>query len=75
MKKVKSVQSTQKAIGAGSILYKLTPLALRAVSSLSVLMRRNVRKTLSMVDIGVISSRKNGVRKKNSWRMLKKPMF
>lgn len=62
MKKVKSVHMVQKATGAGSIRYKLTPLALSAINSLSVLMRRNVRNTLNMVAMGVISNRKNGVR-------------
>ena len=60
--KVKTVQIVQKSTGAGSIRYSDTPLAFNAVNSLSVLMRRNVRKTLSMVEMGIINRRKNGVR-------------
>ena len=62
IQKPNNAQSTEKNSGAGSIWYRLTPPALRATSSLSVLMRKKVRNTDSMHAMGQMMSRKNGLR-------------
>jgi len=62
MYRLKSVHSEPNRSGAGSSWYRLSPLALSAVSSRSALMRRKVRKMLSMQAMGVSRSRNTGLR-------------
>ena len=59
--RVSPVHRRLNSTGAGSICQMLTPPARRATSSRSVLMRRKVRKTLSMQEMGMTSMRKRGV--------------
>ena len=69
MKMAKHMHTKEKRAGERNIWYMLTPPAFKAISSLSVLMRKKVRKTLSIQDMGTTKIRNDGAMYKNSSAM------